>query len=68
MFELRSSCRACDKAKPHDPKEQWWYCKGYYKISGLFCADCYEKISHDSYGRPNHPGEYLMMLLKLGMK
>lgn len=68
MFELKKTCRGCGKSKPHDDdcREQWWSCQGYFKISGTFCSTCYDKISHNSYGEPNNPGEYLMMLMKLG--
>jgi hypothetical protein len=33
---------------------QWWSLRNYYGISGEFCPGCFDKISHDSYGRPNH--------------
>jgi len=68
MFELKQSCRACGKGKPAGFTEQWWNCQNYFGFSGLFCSRCYEKISHNSYKEPNHPKEYLMMLLKYGMK
>ena len=68
MFEFKQYCKACGKTKPDGYfPEQWWSLKDYYKLYGLFCPDCYEKVSHDSYGKPNHPGEYLMMLLKFGI-
>jgi hypothetical protein len=67
MFELKKTCRGCGKTKPHDDyKEQWWFCSGYFKISGTFCSKCYDKISHRD-GKPEQPAEYLMMLLKLGV-
>lgn len=69
MFELKETCKGCGKTKPYDyndnRSEQWWACQGYFKISGTFCSTCYDKISHNSYGEPNRPGDYLMMLLKL---
>lgn len=41
-----------------------WTVSNYYGVSGEFCSPCYRKISHDSYGNPNNPGEYLTVLLK----
>jgi hypothetical protein len=46
--------------------KQWWTLTNYRNISGRFCGECYNKISHDAYGNPNNPEEYLLMLLKLG--
>ena len=61
-------CKSCDRQDPRDrPNGQWWHCSGYFKISGTFCPECYDKISHDSYQRPNRPADYLMMLLKFGI-
>lgn len=68
MFELKQYCRCCGKAKPAGFTEQWWSLNNYFKLSGLFCSKCYDKVSHDAYGKPNYPGEYLMMLMKFGMK
>jgi len=59
-------CRACDVESDYsDPDFQWWNLRDYFGISGSFCSPCYDKVSHDSYGRPNQPEEFLMMLLKL---
>ena len=56
-------CTACglDRAESHG---QWWSINNYYGWSGYFCPGCYEKISHDSYGNPQNPTEYTLMLLK----
>lgn len=43
---------------------QWWNLTDYHGWSGRFCADCYDKVSHDSYGNPQNPEEYTAMLLK----
>jgi len=60
-------CRACDRESNYnDPNFQMWNLRDYFGISGSFCSPCYDKVSHDSYGRPNRPEEFLMMLLKLG--
>ena len=42
----------------------FWSLRGYYNISGYFCGPCYDKVSHDSYGKPEQPGEYIAILLK----
>jgi hypothetical protein len=42
--------------------------RNYFGISGYFCPKCYDKVSHDSYNKPNHPGEYLLILLKQSSK
>jgi hypothetical protein len=36
----------------------------YYGITGNFCPVCRDKVSHDSNRNPNHPDEYLLILLK----
>ena len=43
-----------------------WFLTDYYNISGYFCAQCYDKVSHDSYGQPERPNDYMLMLLKHG--
>ena len=63
-------CIACER--PFDGgtfvgKRTWWHCNNYFKFSGFFCPQCYDKISHDSYGKPEDPEGYLLMLLKLGV-
>ena len=45
----------------------FWSLRKYYGISGYFCGPCYDKVSHDSYGNPDQPGEYLAILLKQDM-
>jgi hypothetical protein len=54
--------KKCTNCVTTDPKGQWWYLYNYYKISGYFCPRCYEDVSHDSAGNPNHPIKYKMML------
>lgn len=44
---------------------QWWRLCGYFGLSGRFCSQCYEKVSHNSYGEPNHPADYLLIRMKL---
>jgi len=42
----------------------FWGLRNYFNISGHFCGPCYDKVSHDSYGNPEQPGEYIAILLK----
>jgi hypothetical protein len=42
----------------------FWSLRDYHNISGNFCGPCYDKVSHNSYGKPDQPGEYIAILLK----
>lgn len=55
-------CKGC--ATQHSPG-QWWYLNHYHGFSGIFCAKCYDKISHNSLGQPSRPHDFVLMLLKL---
>jgi hypothetical protein len=35
-----------------------WSLAKYFGISGRFCSDCYDLVSHNSYGKPNNPDAY----------
>lgn len=54
-------CGVTDKQR----QGTWWFLQNYHGLSGQFCPDCYDKVSHDSYGRPENPKQFTMMLLKL---
>jgi len=60
--------RSCTNCGTDSNKGQWWGLRNYFGISGYFCPKCYDKVSHDSYNKPNHPGEYLLILLKQSSK
>lgn len=60
----QNKCDGCGILPKKSGPNGWWALRDYFHISGRFCQKCYDKISHDSYGKPNNPGEYLMMLLK----
>jgi len=47
------NCTNC--GKPQDRNGQWWRLNNYFGFTGLFCPNCYDMISHDAYGKPNHP-------------
>ena len=59
---MQATCSNCNKIS-EDPGE-FWVVKNHYKMNGVWCKDCYELIAHDGEGNPNHPQEYLMILLK----
>jgi hypothetical protein len=57
------SCTNCGVGRSQR-QGQWWGLGNYYGINGYFCPDCYEKASHNAYGKPNHPKAYQQMLEK----
>ena len=57
------TCKGCDADK-ESKQGQWWHLTGYFGFSGRFCPDCYDMISHDSYGQPCRPADYTFMLLR----
>lgn len=57
------NCTNCGTTKARNPG-QWWNLHNYFKINGLFCPTCYDKASHDAYGNPKNPNDYLLILLK----
>ena len=60
-----ATCTNCGYTeKSLDSKRSFWGLRGYYNISGYFCGTCYDKVSHNSYGYPEQPGEYIAILLK----
>lgn len=67
-------CTACNKETQRQDQRDAigdygaWTLSNYFGITGYFCRQCYSKVSHDAYGNPNYPNEYLLMLLKLGAK
>ena len=67
MSNYESQCHGCDL--PRDARErdqgQWWNLSNYHGITGYFCPACYDKVAHDSYGRPKRPNDHLLMMLRL---
>ena len=60
------TCTGCGKDEDFGrSKRTWWHCTKYFGISGYFCPECYDMISHDTYKNPKNPAAYTMMLLKL---
>jgi len=72
MYEApQPTCTNCGHTRtPHEAKTMtngFWSLSNYFNISGHFCGKCYDKVSHDSYGNPENPGEYIAILLKQGV-
>ena len=70
-FKDTRTCTGCER--PFDGgmakgKRTWWHLSNYRKFSGFFCPQCYDMVGHDSYGNPEDPEGYLLMLLKLNPK
>ena len=61
-----AQCTNCKKV--YKDRTGFWGLGNYYGITGNFCGPCYNKVSHNSYGVPDQPGEYLAILLKQGYK
>ncbi len=43
---------------------EFWGLSNYFGLSGTFCVTCYSKVSHDSYGRPEHPVMHRLAVVK----
>lgn len=57
-------CRGCDQSVI-TAGQYGWSLNNYYGFSGVFCADCYDRIAHDSRRKPKRPADYLAMRIKL---
>ena len=55
-------CSFCDEIT----EGHGWTLSDYYGLTGSVCNECYEKVSHDSYGNPKHSEEFLLLKLKFG--
>ena len=68
MFKVSMTCTNCGVQESREfgqlGSPQWWHLRNYYCLSGTFCPSCYDQVSHDSYGYPNNPGAYAMILVK----
>jgi uncharacterized protein YlaI len=56
------TCTGCG-AIEHE-ENSWWNLNNYFGITGYFCPDCYDKVSHGSDKKPKNPEEYTFMLLR----
>ncbi len=62
LSEAKLPCACCGTVS----KQSGWFLSGYHGITGYYCANCYSKVAHDSYGNPVNPEEYMFVLLKQG--
>lgn len=68
MTCLNLKCSCCGAEKPAYPARAtngWWHLSGYYGLFGLFCHKCYDAVSHNAYGVPNHPKKYKEILERM---
>lgn len=63
---MQEFCDNCKKSENQNSKDHgtWWTLSNYYNISGYFCPDCYELVSHDAYGNPIHRKEWAKIAVK----
>lgn len=62
------TCTHCETPNNGNEKRQWWHLSNYFGVSGFFCPNCYEMVSHNSYRVPNHPEKYKMVRVALKLK
>lgn len=62
---MTKSHQPCVNCGTTEHPGQWWHLQRYRGLSGTFCADCYELVSHDAHGNPNHPEELAKIQKKL---
>lgn len=58
---FRNDCSHC--SIPKSSGKQFWHLTGYYGISGTFCSDCYDLVSHDAYHKPKHSAYTAMRII-----
>ena len=58
------SNRLCANCGVTERTGQWWHLSSYFGNRGFFCPECYDKVSHGSYGNPNRPDDYQAVLKK----
>lgn len=63
MSYLCSNCNIDQDKEAH--KTQWWHCRDYFGISGIFCGKCYSLIAHDCYKNPINLAGYNTVLKKV---
>lgn len=63
MFTFRK-CTNCGKENKGESRRFWWGLNNYFGISGYFCPECYDKVSHSPIGKPENLVEYQAILDK----
>lgn len=61
---MKAQCTNCE-TRYYD-YTGFWRLNNYFGLWGHFCGPCYDKVSHNSYGEPEQPGEFIAILLKQG--
>lgn len=64
---MNSDCELCGK-KQLSTRSLRWFLRDYFGVTAMVCGQCYDKVAHDSYGRPNRPTAYRNALKKLAAK
>ena len=60
---INEICTVCSKER-RGVLPQWWDLNNYYKLKGVFCYVCFEKVRHKD-ARPVHPIAYKKLLRKM---
>ena len=60
---MNEICTVCRKQR-RGVLPQWWNLNNYYKLKGVFCYVCFEKVRHKD-GKPIHPIAYRNALRKM---
>ena len=60
---MNEICTVCSKQR-RGVLPQWWSLNNYYKLKGIFCYVCFEKVRHKD-ARPLHPIAYRNLLKKM---
>ena len=60
---INEICTVCRKQR-QGVLTQWWNLNNYYKLKGIFCYVCFEKVRHKN-ARPLHPIAYRNALRKM---
>ena len=59
---INELCTVCRKER-RGVLSQWWSLNNYYKLKGVFCYVCFEKVRHKD-GKPVHPIAYRNLLAR----
>lgn len=65
---MQRTCTNCGveypATTPAVQRPTWWYLNGYNGLNGFFCPECYDKVSHDTYGAPRNPEAFNEIAVK----
>ena len=60
---INEICTVCRKQR-RGVLPQWWNLVNYYRVNGIFCYTCFEKVRHKD-ARPLHPIAYRNLVKKM---